>query len=67
MGQVIREACPACHGKGRVREEKVLGLKFPPGVDDGTRLRVSGEGEAGERGGTPGDLYVVSRSRAPLL
>ena len=59
MGQVIHEACTACRGKGRVREEKVLGLKIPPGVDNGTRLRVSGEGEAGERGGPPGDLYVV--------
>jgi molecular chaperone DnaJ len=63
MGQVIREACPACHGRGRVREEKVLGLKIPSGVDDGTRLRVSGEGEAGERGGAPGDLYVVLKVR----
>ena len=63
MGQVIREACPDCHGEGRGRQEKIMGLKIPPGVDDGTRLRVSGEGEAGERGGTPGDLYVVLRVR----
>jgi molecular chaperone DnaJ len=63
MGQVVPEACGACHGKGRVREEKVLGLKIPPGVDDGTRLRISGEGEAGERGGSPGDLYVVVKVR----
>jgi len=59
VGQVIREACPTCQGEGRVRQEKVLGLKIPPGVDDGTRLRVSGEGEAGFQGGPPGDLYVV--------
>lgn len=59
MGQVIRDACSACHGEGRVREEKVLEIKIPPGVDDGTRLRVTGEGEAGSRGGPPGDLYVV--------
>jgi len=59
MGQVIREACPDCHGEGRIRQEKVLGLKIPPGVDDGTRLRVTGEGEAGSLGGPPGDLYVV--------
>ncbi len=58
-GQIIREMCPNCHGQGRVREEKVLSLKIPPGVDDGTRLRVGGEGEAGRNGGPPGDLYVV--------
>jgi molecular chaperone DnaJ len=63
MGQVIREACPACAGKGRVRQEKVLGLKIPAGVEEGTRLRVSGEGEAGEMGGPHGDLYVVLRVR----
>jgi molecular chaperone DnaJ len=63
MGQVIREACPACLGKGQVRQEKVLGLKIPAGVEEGTRLRVSGEGEAGEMGGTHGDLYVVLRIR----
>jgi molecular chaperone DnaJ len=63
MGQVIGEPCSTCHAKGRVREEKVLGLKIPPGVDGGTRLRVSGEGEAGERGGVPGDLYVVLKVR----
>ncbi len=59
MGQVIREACADCHGEGRIRQEKILGLKIPPGVDDGTRLRVSGEGEAGSHGGPTGDLYVV--------
>jgi molecular chaperone DnaJ len=63
MGQVIREACPVCLGKGQVRQEKVLGLKIPAGVEEGTRLRVSGEGEAGERGGAHGDLYVVLRIR----
>lgn len=63
MGQVIRDACPACHGEGRVRQEKVLGIKIPAGVDDGMRLRVSGEGEAGFYGGPPGDLYVVLKVR----
>jgi molecular chaperone DnaJ len=61
MGQVMREACAACRGKGRVQQEKVLGVKIPAGVDEGTRLRVVGEGESGERGGPPGDLYVVVR------
>lgn len=63
QGQIIRELCPECQGDGRVRQEKVLGLKIPAGVEDGTRLRVSGEGEAGSRSGPPGDLYVVLRVR----
>jgi molecular chaperone DnaJ len=63
MGQVIRDACPDCEGEGRIRKEKVLGIKIPAGVEDGTRLRVSGEGEAGYQGGSPGDLYVVLRVR----
>lgn len=58
-GQTIREACPECGGDGRIRREKVLGLKIPAGVEDGMRLRVSGEGEAGYQGGPPGDLYVL--------
>jgi molecular chaperone DnaJ len=63
LGQVIREPCVTCHGEGRTRQEKVLGIKIPPGVDEGTRLRVSGEGEAGHHGGPSGDLYVVLRVR----
>lgn len=63
LGQVIREACPGCVGRGRVQQEKVLSLKIPAGVEEGTRLRVSGEGEAGGLGGPHGDLYVVMRVR----
>ncbi|MCL5670353.1 MAG: molecular chaperone DnaJ [Acidobacteria bacterium] len=63
MGQVNRNPCPDCGGEGHVRREKVLGIKIPAGVDDGTRLRMAGEGEAGRRGGPPGDLYVVLRVR----
>lgn len=63
MGQVNTNPCPDCHGEGRVRHEKVLGIKIPSGVDDGTRLRISGEGEAGRHGGPPGDLYVVLKVR----
>jgi molecular chaperone DnaJ len=63
MGQVVREACPSCVGKGQIRQEKVLGIKIPAGVEEGTRLRVSGEGEAGSMGGPHGDLYVVLRIR----
>ena len=59
LGQVIREACPECQGEGRSRREKVLGIKIQAGVEDGMRLRVSGEGEAGYNGGPPGDLYVA--------
>lgn len=62
-GQVIRDACPSCLGEGRVRAEKVLNLKVPAGVDDGMRLRLANEGEAGVNGGPPGDLYVVLKVR----
>ena len=57
-GQVIEEKCGTCHGAGRMQETKKLKITIPPGVDNGTRLRVSGEGDAGVRGGSPGDLYV---------
>jgi molecular chaperone DnaJ len=59
----MREACPDCGGKGHVRQEKVLSLKIPAGIEEGTRLRVGGEGEAGSMGGPHGDLYVVLRVR----
>jgi molecular chaperone DnaJ len=62
-GRVIRDPCPECQGEGRERREKVLGIKIPAGVEDGMRLRVSGEGDAGYKGGGPGDLYVVLRVR----
>ena len=57
-GQVIEEKCSTCHGAGRQQETKKLQITIPPGVDNGTRLRVSGEGDAGMRNGTAGDLYV---------
>jgi molecular chaperone DnaJ len=57
-GEVIQDPCGACRGRGRVRTKKTLKVQIPAGLDDGSRLRVSGEGEAGERGGPPGDLYV---------
>jgi molecular chaperone DnaJ len=57
-GKVIRDACTTCNGAGKVREEKTLAVKVPAGVDEGTRLRVAGEGEGGVLGGPPGDLYV---------
>ncbi len=57
-GEVIEEKCEACGGAGRKQVSKKLKITIPPGVDNGTRLRVSREGDAGARGGTPGDLYV---------
>ena len=57
-GTVIEEACSHCNGHGKVQEQKTLSVKVPAGVDTGDRIRLSGEGEAGERGGPPGDLYV---------
>ncbi len=58
-GRIIRNPCKDCHGEGRVHKEKTLELRIPAGVDNGSRLRVAGEGEAGPQGGPPGDLYVV--------
>jgi molecular chaperone DnaJ len=58
-GQIIRERCPECRGQGRIEREKVIELRVPAGVDTGTRLRVTGEGEPGPNGGPAGDLYVV--------
>jgi molecular chaperone DnaJ len=57
-GQVIDNPCPACAGSGRVTRERTLSVNVPPGVEDGTRIRLAGEGEAGVRGGPPGDLYI---------
>src|ERR1700722_12419622 len=57
-GQVIKDPCRYCSGSGRIRKEKTLEVSIPPGVDDGTRIRLSGEGEMGMRGAPAGDLYV---------
>ena len=57
-GKVITDPCGKCHGQGRVQKHKTLAVKIPAGVDSGDRIRLSGEGEAGEHGGPPGDLYV---------
>jgi molecular chaperone DnaJ len=57
-GQIIADPCDTCHGAGRVERSKNLEVKIPAGVDDGTRIRVAGEGEAGQRGAGPGDLYI---------
>ena len=57
-GTMISDPCPKCHGQGRVEERRTLSVKVPAGVDTGDRIRLAGEGEAGESGGPPGDLYV---------
>jgi molecular chaperone DnaJ len=57
-GKVIADPCTACRGEGRVDKEKVLEVKIPAGVDEGTRIRITGEGEAGGRGAPAGDLYI---------
>jgi molecular chaperone DnaJ len=57
-GQVIETPCPSCAGAGRVTRERTLSVNIPAGVEDGTRIRLAGEGEAGARGGPPGDLYI---------
>ena len=62
-GSVIKDACKECHGEGRLQGEHEITLRIPAGIEDGTRLRVSGEGEAGEDGGPSGDLYVEVRVR----
>jgi len=57
-GRVIKEPCPKCHGSGRIERAKTLQVTIPPGVEEGTRIRLAGEGEAGLRGATAGDLYI---------
>ena len=58
LGKIIKDPCRLCGGTGRSRKEKTLSVNIPAGVEDGTRIRVTGEGEAGMRGAAPGDLYV---------
>jgi len=58
VGQVIREACATCRGQGRIERERTLEVGIPAGVDSGTRLRMTGQGEPGTNGGTAGDLYI---------
>jgi molecular chaperone DnaJ len=67
-GTVIERPCHTCHGEGRQRELKRYKVNIPAGVKDGSRIRLAGKGEAGLRGGPPGDLYVVTRvSASPVF
>ena len=58
MGQIIKNPCKTCNGAGRTEKERALNVNIPAGVETGTRIRLAGEGEAGLRGGPPGDLYI---------
>jgi molecular chaperone DnaJ len=58
-GTVIEDPCPTCHGQGRLREVKKYRVNIPPGVKEGSRIRLAGKGEAGLRGGPSGDLFVI--------
>ena len=67
-GTVIERPCHTCHGDGRMRELKRYKVNIPAGVREGSRIRLAGKGEAGLRGGPPGDLYVVTRvSESPVF
>jgi molecular chaperone DnaJ len=57
-GRLVLDPCKTCHGHGQVRRERTLEVRIPPGVDDGARIRLAGEGDAGQRGGPRGDLYI---------
>jgi len=58
LGQIIKNPCKSCQGQGRTQKERALSVNIPAGVETGTRIRLAGEGEAGMRGGPPGDLYI---------
>ncbi|WGW04376.1 molecular chaperone DnaJ [Tropicibacter oceani] len=58
LGQIIKNPCAKCGGNGRVHKDRALSVNIPAGVETGTRIRLAGEGEAGMRGGPPGDLYI---------
>jgi molecular chaperone DnaJ len=68
VGQIIEDPCPTCGGSGLTRQTKRYKVNIPAGVKDGARIRLAGKGEAGPRGGPPGDLYVVTRvSASPVF
>src|SRR3989337_2291930 len=66
-GETIETPCPSCNGTGRVTRERTLSVTIPIGVEDGTRIRLAGEGEAGVRSGPPGDLYIFLSIKPPQV
>ncbi|MCG6921799.1 MAG: molecular chaperone DnaJ [Acidobacteria bacterium] len=66
-GRIVTDQCKACGGEGQITTERTLQIKVPPGVDNGSQLRITGEGEAGPSGGPTGDLYVVLRVQEHAL
>ena len=68
VGETIADPCPSCRGEGRSEKRKTLTVNIPAGVDEGTRIRLAGEGEAGVRGGPAGDLYIfIHMARHPIF
>ncbi len=67
LGQIIKDPCKTCHGAGRVRKEKIISVSIPAGIEEGARIRLAGEGEAGLRGGAPGDLYIFLHLKSDKL
>ncbi|MEM9524131.1 MAG: molecular chaperone DnaJ [Pseudomonadota bacterium] len=67
MGQIIKNPCRACGGTGRTQKDRALSVNIPAGVETGTRIRLASEGEAGVRGGPPGDLYIFIEVREHAL
>jgi len=62
-GGVIKDPCPRCRGEGRIKRRKKISVKIPPGIENGSRLKIAGEGEAGRHGAPPGNLYIVVHVR----
>jgi len=63
-GKIIPEKCTTCHGEGRVKKQRRIKVNIPAGVDEGSQIRISGEGEGGSKGGPAGDLYIVLRVKS---
>ncbi|NDI33751.1 molecular chaperone DnaJ [Chengkuizengella sediminis] len=64
QGTTIKDKCGKCHGSGQVKNQRKINVKIPAGVDEGSQIRISGEGEAGKKGGPSGDLYIVLRVKS---
>lgn len=61
VGRYIKDPCKDCHGNGRIKKQREIEIEIPPGIDDNMKLRMNGEGEAAEKNGMPGDLYIIVR------